>query len=69
MHKNELFFRPSVFGYPVRPPLSLPAPYTPLEVGPLAIPDKKCSPLEGHHHSTTGRLHCSARYWVRVRPK
>ena len=33
------FFRPSVFGYPARPPLSLPPPYTPpLEVGPLAIP-------------------------------
>ena len=32
------FFRPSVFGYPARPPLSLPPPYTPLEVGSLAIP-------------------------------
>ena len=38
MHKME-FFRPSVFGYPARPPpLSSPLPYTPLEVGPLAIP-------------------------------
>ena len=33
------FFRPSVFGYPARPPLSLPPSlYPPLEVGPLAIP-------------------------------
>ena len=29
MHKNELFFRPSVFGYPARPPLSLPPPLYP----------------------------------------
>ena len=32
------FFRPSDFGYPARPPLSLPPPLYPLEVGPLAIP-------------------------------
>ena len=38
MHKNELFFRPSVFGYPARPPLSLPPPYTPLRGRLLAIP-------------------------------
>ena len=37
------FFRPSVFGYPARPPLSLPPSlYPPLEVGPLAIPGAKC---------------------------
>ena len=40
------FFRPSVFGYPARPPLSLPPPYTPLEVGPLVIPGQK--------HGTSG---------------
>ena len=39
MHKNELFFRPSVFGYPARtPPKFTPSHIPPLEVGPLAIP-------------------------------
>ena len=48
MHKNELFFDLVFLVTPLDPPLSLPPPYTPLEVGPLAIPAyKQASPIGG----------------------